>query len=100
MNRRPHRGNDRPAFIQYIPGDSISYKKIWFRRGAVARRRGTGRACRRGVGRRRLPARHLRPPADPDRKSVVEGKRVSVRVDLGGRRIIKKKKKKNKTEQI
>src|SRR3546814_5950755 len=29
-----------------------------------------------------------------DRKSVVEGKRVSVRVDLGGRRIIKKKKKK------
>src|SRR3546814_15651154 len=27
-----------------------------------------------------------------DRKSVVEGQRVSVRVDLGGRRIIKKKK--------
>src|SRR3546814_14582040 len=31
-----------------------------------------------------------------DRKSVVEGKSVSVRVDLGGRRFIKKKKKKNK----
>src|SRR3546814_21179291 len=31
-----------------------------------------------------------------DRKSVVEGKSVSVRVDLGGRRIIKKKKKKTK----
>src|SRR3546814_14842334 len=31
-----------------------------------------------------------------DRKSVVAGKRVSVRVDLGGRRLIKKKKKKNK----
>src|SRR3546814_11784230 len=33
-------------------------------------------------------------PIDPallDRKSVVEGKSVSVRVDLGGRRIIKKK---------
>src|SRR3546814_16302425 len=30
-----------------------------------------------------------------DRKSVVSGKRVSVRVDLGGRRIIKKK---NKTK--
>src|SRR3546814_20720273 len=30
-----------------------------------------------------------------DRKSVVEGKSVSVRVDLGGRRIIKKKKTKN-----
>src|SRR3546814_20534896 len=28
-----------------------------------------------------------------DRKSVVRGKRVSVRVDLGGRRIIKKKQK-------
>src|SRR3546814_12318793 len=35
---------------------------------------------------RRLAAAH-------DRKSVVEGKSVSVRVDLGGRRIIKKKKK-------
>src|SRR3546814_12841261 len=29
---------------------------------------------------------------DLDRKSVVEGKSVSVRVDLGGRRFIKKKK--------
>src|SRR3546814_15812193 len=37
------------------------------------------------------------PPRSPDRgrdrKSVVWGKSVSVRVDLGGRRIIKKKKK-------
>src|SRR3546814_20996061 len=32
-----------------------------------------------------------------DRKSVVWGQSVSVRVDLGGRRIIKKKKKKKKT---
>src|SRR3546814_12358016 len=32
----------------------------------------------------------------PDRKSVVSGKSVSVRVDLGGRRIIKKKKQKRK----
>src|SRR3546814_13121501 len=31
-----------------------------------------------------------------DRKSVVEGKSVSVRVDLGGRRIIKKKKENKK----
>src|SRR3546814_12469350 len=30
--------------------------------------------------------------AGPDRRSVVEGKSVSVRVELGGRRIIKKKK--------
>src|SRR3546814_15914418 len=40
--------------------------------------------------------RVLTPEAPPgpeaDRKSVVEGKRVSVRVDLGGRRIITKKK--------
>src|SRR3546814_14211790 len=33
-----------------------------------------------------------------DRKSVVEGKSVSVRVDLGGRRIIKKKTKKNNND--
>src|SRR3546814_4196466 len=32
-----------------------------------------------------------------DRKSVVSGKSVSVRVDLGGRRLIKKKKDKNRT---
>src|SRR3546814_13736427 len=34
----------------------------------------------------------LQPLADGDRKSVVLGKRVSVRVDLGGSRTIKKKK--------
>src|SRR3546814_14662965 len=33
------------------------------------------------------------PPGCRARKSVVEGKGVSVRVDVGGRRIIKKKKK-------
>src|SRR3546814_16925619 len=36
---------------------------------------------------RPFPTRHL----PQDRKSVVWGKRVSVRVDIGGRRIIKKK---------
>src|SRR3546814_12129926 len=45
-------------------------------RGAICR---GFRLCRRG-----------------DRKSVVWGQSVSVRVDLGGRRIIKKKKKKEK----
>src|SRR3546814_18610637 len=45
--------------------------------------------------------RGRRDPADgvmieADRKSVVSGQRVSVRVDLGGRRIIKKKKNKKK----
>src|SRR3546814_13669128 len=39
-------------------------------------------------------ASRLQPP--PDRKSGVQGKSVSVRVDLGGRRLIKKKKKKVK----
>src|SRR3546814_4311816 len=36
--------------------------------------------------------RSARRGPEADRKSVVEGKSVSVRVDLGGRRIIKKKK--------
>src|SRR3546814_18527262 len=36
----------------------------------------------------------------PDRKSVGSGKRVSVRVDLGGRRIIKKKTQTNQTHNI
>src|SRR3546814_17736592 len=37
--------------------------------------------------------------ADGDRKSVVKGKSVSVRVDLGGRRNIKQKKSNNKDEK-
>src|SRR3546814_13693511 len=37
-------------------------------------------------------ARGMRFRPEGDRKSVVSGKSVSVRVDLGGRRIIKKKK--------
>src|SRR3546814_19555044 len=42
-----------------------------------------------------IPRRHRK----PDRKSVVEGKSVSVRVDLGGSRIIKKKNKKYNHKQ-
>src|SRR3546814_20473212 len=37
-------------------------------------------------------------PGEGDRKSVVSGKSVSVRVDLGGRRFIKKKKHLNKIQ--
>src|SRR3546814_12015088 len=44
-----------------------------------------------GRGRCVADFRRFRQPAD--RESVVSGKSVSVRVDLGGRRIIKKKKK-------
>src|SRR3546814_12125544 len=56
-------------------------------RHTVRRRRGSARPS---LGRAPPSARRDRRAAD--RKSVVEGKRVSVRVDLGGRRIIKKKK--------
>src|SRR3546814_19850387 len=60
---------------------------------------GCGTASRRAasnIGSRsaRADRRARRAPSPrPDRKSVVEGKSVSVRVDLGGRRIIKKKNK-------
>src|SRR3546814_16727342 len=46
-----------------------------------------GGAAARGVGQHQGADR-----ARPDRKSVVSGKSVYVRVDLGGRRIIKKNK--------
>src|SRR3546814_16105856 len=52
------------------------------RRSRVGRRPRANRGGCRGRGRR---------DGSQDRKSVVEGKSVSVRVDLGGRRIIKKK---------
>src|SRR3546814_18367614 len=49
---------------------------------------------RGGMGRRhrrRVPGLAAVPGGHRDRKSVVLGKSVSVRVDVGGRRIIKKK---------
>src|SRR3546814_19035311 len=63
--------------------------RLWRRRhphrGTRRQRRPLYRAGRRGrIGR-----------DVQDRKRVVEGKRGSVRVDLGGRRVIKKKKQKN-----
>src|SRR3546814_15160097 len=48
---------------------------------------GKPHAAERRIGRRAIGG-----PVPVDRKSVVSGKSVSVRVDLGGRRIIKKKK--------
>src|SRR3546814_13492433 len=51
---------------------------------------------------RRVNDAHTAGPAPrhgPDRKSVVSGKSVSVRVDLGGRRIIKKKKRNTSTKK-
>src|SRR3546814_16098726 len=58
------------------------FKEGKFRKSVVTPPRSAG--CRRVCGRWWLV---------PARKSVVEGKSVSVRVDLGGRRIIKKKNK-------
>src|SRR3546814_12215154 len=58
-------------------------------------RRGQGREARRGPGvdgdRQGAERLHQQPrrPRALDRKRVVEGKSVPVRVDLGGRRIIK-----------
>src|SRR3546814_15353976 len=85
-------------------------------RAVVASRRdrscaGHGRRedrCRR-AGRLLRPGRcHARHGAEPPvaaalpgaRKSVVEGKSVAERVDLGGRRISKKKKKTNRQRQM
>src|SRR3546814_15732510 len=58
---------------------------------------GGGRFCSLIVrfclrGHRHLVGRARGDRTDRDRKSVVSGKRVSVRVALGGRRILKKKK--------
>src|SRR3546814_19742794 len=75
-----------------------------FRQSAARRRHGHGARDRRRLpGRLRLQPRiRARVPQGADgaggrgaevRKSVVEGKSVSVSVDLGCRRIIKKKKK-------
>src|SRR3546814_20384196 len=52
---------------------------------------------RRPAAALRIPQRRNRPSRE--RKSVVEGKSVSVRVDLGGRGSIKKKKKVKKKQK-
>src|SRR3546814_21030011 len=61
---------------------------------AMDRQAARRRCCATGLKNADLPrirqrAFHRR--CSEDRKSVVEGKRVSVRVDIGGRRLIKKK---------
>src|SRR3546814_17503038 len=60
---------------------------------------GVGGVIDPAAARRRLAAVVAAAVVDllADRTSVVSGKSVSVRVDLGGRRIIKKKKKKHNT---
>src|SRR3546814_5509959 len=60
---------ERAIFAKAVPGDII----------ALFRQRKTALPLHHAQGRQR------------DRKSVVSGRSVSVRVDLGGRRILKKK---------
>src|SRR3546814_17267272 len=74
----PHQSLDRPTIDR------------------VARRRDQTLLHRRGGIEAQEGRREVAVTPPEDRKSVVQGKRVSVRVDLGGRRIIKKK---NKTEK-
>src|SRR3546814_4749405 len=58
---------------------------------ALADREGSGRRGSRRRPARLGGARLLCQGQEPDRKSVVQGKSVSVRVDLGRRRIIQQK---------
>src|SRR3546814_12827435 len=75
-NRNGQRSRLGQRFIHMSPVSSIF---LW--------RRGSAPCVPRRDG--------IIPTAYPDRKSVVSGKSVSVRVGLGGRRIIKKKKSHN-----
>src|SRR3546814_18250263 len=77
---RPH-ARDREGFEGTAQGEAA----FGLRRQATRQARQADEdRCERAEG----TARHVE---QQDRKSVVEGKSVSVRVDLGGRRIIKKK---------
>src|SRR3546814_12338688 len=68
---------DRGQHLAEIPGDR---DLVHWKRGAAVLDPEPGGAAREVAGHR-----------IEDRKSVVSGKSVSVRVDLGGRRILKKK---------
>src|SRR3546814_13006917 len=72
-------------------------------RAMVGRACAPARAGQRQVGERTLAVTAVAAVEQhwgaPDRKSVVEGKSVSVRVDLGGRRNIKKKTQQSQTHE-
>src|SRR3546814_13387121 len=75
-----------PDIIPHSRGRDCARRSANGRQEARARdREGTGSGC------------GCHPEHSEDRKSVVKGKSVSVRVDLGGRRIIKKKNKNQQT---
>src|SRR3546814_15022878 len=95
---------DGQPFLQFVVEPVLGLAELQVEKAEDER---AGEAQHRGAeggahaGKRRLQpalqvAEHLPEVAAlEDRKSVVQGKSVSVRVDLGGRRIIKKKKKKH-----
>src|SRR3546814_21109717 len=66
-------------------------------RGSCGRRVGQGEGGK--IRDRPADLQQLARKAKQDRKSVVQGKSGSERVDIGGRRIIKKKTKETKNEQ-
>src|SRR3546814_16915244 len=72
-----------PPVKRSRPGALLQRRPLTSAAAAPARR---GRRCARAA--RPRPRLTLLRPGGRDRKSVVEGKRVSTRVDHGGRRII------------
>src|SRR3546814_18515837 len=80
--------NPRKTVVQMHAGTILSMR----RRLSLHARAQQGEA--RDAGKRRAAAKEMADQSHfGDRKSVVEGTSGSVRVDLGGRRLIKKKKK-------
>src|SRR3546814_17382929 len=76
-----HRGVNQSTAHEFLLTPDTSDSKAPFDRAHIPR------PCRE-QGRAQIVAKSI---AKPDRKSVVKGKRLSVRVDLGGGRILKKK---------
>src|SRR3546814_17117425 len=79
-----------PRRFRRRAGGSVPY------RPQGARASGAARTCRRAARARPAKRASLEPPSRPTRKSVVKGKSVTVRVDIGGRRPIQEKKKNQK----
>src|SRR3546814_19186406 len=83
---RPISGTRSPA-----PGVAAGCRRGRRARGPFPSTEHTDRRRPFTVCEHRVRERVGRPAARGDRKSVVQGKSVSVRADLGGRRVIKKK---------
>src|SRR3546814_19015476 len=86
-NRQGTRGDWRKAYVTLAAGQSIDVMTV--------------KACGQTAASDDTQTNFRRPPQRRergDRKSVVEGTRVSVHVDLGGRRVRKKKIKSTKRD--